>query len=64
MKQRKLTQRQVKFVLNNLDFDEPSYGGRMIAEKNFGKLNLRVVYICESNDIVDVTAHWADKRTK
>lgn len=62
MKQRGLAQIQVQKVLNNPDLVLPSYGGRMIAEKNMGKLNLRVIYIEESSDIIVVTAHWADKR--
>lgn len=62
IEQRGLTQSQIKMVLENPDFVEPSYGGRMVAEKNFGKLNLRVIYIEENADVIVVTAHWHERK--
>lgn len=62
MKQRGLTQAQIKQVLQNPDLVLPSYGDRMVVEKNMGKLNLRVIYIEENSDIIVITAHWANKR--
>ena len=59
---RGLNQAQVKKVLQNPDIVLSSYGNRVIAEKDFGKLNLRVIYIEENSDRIIVTAHWADKR--
>jgi len=62
MKQRGLTQSRVKDVLNNPDLTLSSHDGRTITEKNFGKLNLRVVYIKENSNIIIVTAHWTEKK--
>lgn len=62
MRQRNLSEQMVREVLENPDRVFPSYGNRLIAEKNLGKLNLRVVFVKEGNTTVVITVHWVGQR--
>lgn len=62
IKQRNLDGAKIIRTVDKPDIILNTYNNRKIVEKNFGKLNLRVIYIKENDDIIIVTAHWRDKR--
>lgn len=61
LQQRKLKKEQVIETLTDPDLVKPSYADRMVALKNFGKLNLKVVFRKEKGALIVITQHWVDK---
>jgi len=62
IKQRRLKKTQIELTFKEPNFIKSSYDNRKIAERNFGKRNLRVVFVEEKSDIIIVTAHWTEKK--
>lgn len=62
IEQRKLDESKVIETLQTPDFTKITYNNRQMAEKNYGKLDLRVIYINENNNITVITAHWHESR--
>lgn len=44
------------------DYRESTRENRQLAEKNFGKLNLRVIFCREDSFIIIITAYWHERR--
>ena len=62
IKQRNLAKERVIEVVDHPERREVSYNGRYLAEKNFGKLNLRVIYKQEDRMITIITAYWHERK--
>lgn len=64
IEQRKLDEVNIIETIQSPDFVESTYDNRQLVEKNFGKLNLRVIYIKEKQNITVITAYWHEKRNE
>jgi len=61
LKQRRIPKEFVIETIEDPDHIQTSYSDRKAKYKKFGRLNLKVVYKNEGNDIVIITQHWVIK---
>ena len=62
IKERNLSKEQIIETINSPDHQEFTRDDRRLAEKNFGKMNLRVIFCQEDKVITIITAYWHERR--
>lgn len=60
MKQRGITQEDIKLTLRSPDRIFPSFGGRKCARKIIRGETLEVVFVKENDEIVVITTYWLE----
>lgn len=63
IKERDLNKMKIIETIESPDYHEFTNGNRQLAEKNFGKLNLRVIFCQENSFIIIITAYWHERRS-
>lgn len=62
--QRNLSRQKIIETVKNPNFILDSYDDRLIAIRNYGQLDLRVIYQIENSAAIIITAYWHERRKK